>query len=160
MICCDNSNGLTHVANKFRSKNRLISRNKSIRCLARHILRSEYCRDAADEQCVGGINGNDTGVWMRRTKSCAPQHIFCPHVGRKRERTCNFCYTVRSKCACAKCVTSTNILLDCTHEFAFRTWTTASTAAKMRPYPVQRQMLPEMDSLTSSSVGFGFLSSR
>ena len=42
----------------------------------------------------------------------------------------------------------------------FRVSMTAFTAAKIRPYPVQRQMLPEIASFTSMSLGDGLCSSR
>ena len=160
MIGCYRCHGFAHVANEIGCNNWLVCRDQTVSCLTWNILCGDDCRDATDEKRSSRVDRNDSGIWVRRPQGRTPQHVLRPHVRRKRKRAQHFGYTVWAKGARAKYVAKTCVLFDSAHLDALRTSTTASTAAKMRPYPVQRQMLPEIDSLICNSVGSGFLSSR
>src|SRR5438445_2023576 len=136
---------LTPVADDVGGEHRLVFDLESVEVLAGYVVVRQQGANAGGGASFGRVDGQDSGVGMRTSRRCAPQHSFDVKIGRICEVAAHL----------GRPVVPENALADPHAEPA-----ALCTAARIFAYPVQRQMLPANASRICASVGCGIRSSR
>ena len=144
-------------------EHRLILDDQAVRQLPGYVVGGENARDSVDRQRGRDVDRTNAGPRVGRAQGGSPQHAVGPHVAAEGETAGHLGGGVGADRAGAQSSRTGRSGREGAHDAApasRRRTTTCCTASRMRPYPVQRQMLPESASRMSLSLGSGVFSSR
>ena len=164
MIGGDRQDRLSEIANDVAhsGEHRLVLHDQAVVRLAGHVVSGHDAFDARDLPGVGDVDVHESSVRVRAAQGRSPQHALGPHVAGEGEASLHLGGTVGTARVGAQGSVSGVESGGQGHAAppCVRPRATTLTASRMRPYPVQRQMLPDNASLISSSSGCGFRSRR